>query len=66
MKEAKNNNKEIEEAIYCFDQAIDAKAIDQGILYEIYIGRAKANILIGQFGKTKEDCLQAKKYRETE
>ena len=47
MKEAKNNNKEIEEAIYCFDQAIDAKAIDQGILYEIYIGRAKANILIG-------------------
>lgn len=30
------------------------------------MGRAKTNILIGQFGKTKEDCLAAKKYRESE
>ncbi len=30
------------------------------------MGRAKTNILIGQFGRTKEDCLEALKYRDTE
>ena len=30
------------------------------------MGRAKANILISQFGKTKDDCLEALKYKETE
>jgi hypothetical protein len=30
------------------------------------MGRAKTNILVGQFGKTKEDCLEALKYRDTE
>ena len=30
------------------------------------MGRAKTNILIAQFGKTKEDCLEAKKYKDSE
>ena len=29
----------------------------------MYLGRAKCNILRGQFGKTKEDCLQANKLK---
>lgn len=65
MKESKNDTKDIEEALYCFDQAIEQKPTDKDLLYYLLIGRAKANILIGQFGKTKEDCLEAKKYKET-
>jgi hypothetical protein len=34
--------------------------------YNLLMGRAKTNILIAQFGKTKDDCLEALKIRETE
>jgi hypothetical protein len=30
------------------------------------MGRAKTNILVGQFGKVKEDCLEATQHRHTE
>lgn len=66
LKEAKNDTKEIEEALYCFDQAIDAQATDKDLLHEIYLGRAKTNLLIAQFGKVKEDALEAKKHKESE
>ncbi len=52
--------------MFCFDQAIEAKATDKELLYYIYIGRAKANMLSAQFGRAKEDCLEARKYRVTE
>ena len=48
--------------MFCFDQGIDAKCSDKNLLYELYLGRAKTNTLIAQFGKVHEDCLQAKKY----
>eukprot|EP00347_Sterkiella_histriomuscorum_P012411 403368683 len=66
MKESKNDTVDIEQGIYCFDQALEQKHDDKDLLYYLYIGRAKANILIGQFGRTKEDCLEARKYKETE
>lgn len=67
MKESKNDQNAIDQAIYCFDQALEQKGHDDAeLLYSLYIGRAKANILIGQFGKTREDCLEARKYKETE
>ena len=46
MKESKNETKDIEEAIYCFDQGLEQKQDDKELLYYLYIGRAKANILI--------------------
>ncbi len=33
MKESKNENKDIEEAIYCFDQALEALPTDKELLY---------------------------------
>jgi tetratricopeptide (TPR) repeat protein len=68
LKESKNSEQDIEQAIYCFDEGLEYKKDikDQGLLYQLYMGRAKTNILIGQFGKTKEDCLEALKYRDTE
>ena len=66
LKESKNDSKDIEEALYCFDQALEQKPTDQDLLYSVLIGRAKANLLIGQFGKTKDDCLQARQLRQTE
>lgn len=35
-------------------------------MYQLLTGRAKTNILVGQFGKVKEDCLEALKFRHTE
>jgi hypothetical protein len=32
----------------------------------LLIGRAKTNILIAQFGRVKDDCLEALKIRDTE
>jgi len=66
LKESKNDSKDVEEALYCFDQALEQNSADRDLLYYVYIGRAKANILIGQFGKAKEDCLEARKHRVTE
>jgi hypothetical protein len=66
MNESKNKNKDIEEAVYCFDSALEQTFKDDELHYNLYIGRAKSNILIAQFGHTKDDCLKAKKFRETE
>lgn len=73
LKESKNNERDIEQALYCFDEGLDQlnRPKEEGTLsadtqYQLHMGRAKSNILIAQFGKTKEDCLAAKKHRETE
>lgn len=50
--------------MYCFDEALEQKTGDPENEYELYIGRAKLNILRGQFGRTKDDCLSAQKFRK--
>ena len=59
MKTSKNEEKDFQEALYCFDQALEQNTNDVENEFELYLGRAKLNILRGQFGKTKDDCLQA-------
>jgi tetratricopeptide (TPR) repeat protein len=68
LKESKNQTTDIEQAIYCFDEGIEYRKDikDKNILYQLLMGRAKTNILIAQFGRVKEDCLDALKLIETE
>ena len=61
LKTSTNNEKDFQEALYCFDQALEQQTGDVDNEFELYLGRAKLNILRGQFGKTKDDCLQALK-----
>lgn len=67
LKESKNQQGDIEQALYCFDEALTQEGVtDREVLYELHMGRAKTNILIAQFGRVREDCLAARKYKETE
>ena len=34
------------------------------MMFTLYMGRAKLNLLIAQFGKCKDDCLEALKIKE--
>ena len=61
LKKSTNQEKDFQEALYCFDQALEQQTADVNNEFELYLGRAKLNIMRGQFGKTKEDCLQALK-----
>ena len=61
LKKSVNNEKDFQEALYCFDQALEQVTGDKDNEFELYLGRAKLNILRGQFGKTKDDCLKANK-----
>ena len=64
LKKSVNNEKDFQESLYCFEQALDQKTGDPENEYELLIGRAKLNILRGQFGKTKDDCQSALKIRK--
>jgi len=66
LKKSKNEEKDFQEALYCFEQALDAKCGDAAIEFDLYIGRAKANTLRAQHGKTKDDCLEAHKRKDTD
>lgn len=68
LKDSKNQQQDIEQALYCFDEGLDhaKEAKNKDTIYQLYMGRAKTNILIAQFGKTKEDCIEARKYKESE
>lgn len=68
LKETKNQQADIEQALYCFDEGLAYKKdiTDQDLTHKLLMGRAKTNMLIAQFGKTKEDCLDALKIKETE
>ena len=48
LKESKDSQKDIEQALYCFDEGLEyQKDIkDKGLVYQLYMGRAKTNILI--------------------
>jgi hypothetical protein len=55
----------IESGLYCFEQAIDREPAGDELNYEIYIGRAKFNMFLRNFGHVKDDCLVAKKHQNT-
>jgi len=52
-----------ERAMHFFDEALATGWKEYQALFTIYMGRAKLNLLIGQFGKCKEDCLEALKIK---
>lgn len=64
-KEAKNERTTIESGVYCFDQAIEQKPEGDKLNYEMYLGRAKFNMFLRNFGYVKEDCLEAQKFMNT-
>mmetsp|Transcript_24414 Transcript_24414/g.33325 ORF Transcript_24414/g.33325 Transcript_24414/m.33325 type:complete len:216 (+) Transcript_24414:299-946(+) len=66
MKMAKADAKEVEEAIYCFDTGLEQKCGNPKIEFDLLLGRAKANLLVGNFGKVKEDCVQALKRKSAD
>lgn len=66
MKKSENTEKDFQEALYCFEQALEQKCGDPAIEFELYVGKGKLNILRGQFGKAKEDCLEAIKLKDND
>lgn len=64
-KEAKNERIIIESGVYCFDTAIDEKPEDPELNFDAYLGRAKFNMFLRNFGHVKEDCIEALKYKDT-
>ena len=50
--------------MYCFEQALDQKCGNDKLEFELLLGKAKLNMLRGQFGKSKEDCLEALKKKK--
>ena len=63
LKTSKNQEKDFQEALYSFDQALEQETGDVENEFELYLGRAKCNMLRAQYGKTKEDCLAANKLK---
>ena len=45
LDESKYQEKDVQEALHCFDQGLDAKATDNEINFGLYQGRAKLNLL---------------------
>ena len=66
LKKSKNQEKDFQESLYCFDQALEQNTGDRENEYELYVGRAKLNILRAQFGYVKDDCLTALKIKKND
>lgn len=59
LEESKNKERDLQQALYCFDQAEEAQPTDNEIKFEMLTGRAKANMFRAQYGHVKTDCLAA-------
>jgi hypothetical protein len=66
LKTSKNQEKDWQEANHCFDTGIEQKCGDKKIEFELYMGRAKLNLARHNFGKCKDDCLSALKWKQNE
>ena len=69
LKKTKNpeaDKLECERAMHFFNEAFKTGYKEYQMLFTLYMGRAKLNLLIAQFGKCKEDCLEALKIKETD
>ena len=66
LKQSKNEEKDFQEALHCFDEALDQKCSNKELEFQIYTGRAKLNMLRAQYGHTKDDMLEALKRKDTD
>ena len=57
---------ECERAMHFFDEAFETGYKEYQTVFTLYYGRAKLNLLIAQFGKCKEDCLEALKIKDND
>jgi tetratricopeptide (TPR) repeat protein len=62
-KNKKHDQVECERAMHFFNEAFKTGWKEYQSLFTLYMGRAKLNLLIGQFGKCKEDALEALKIK---
>ena len=62
-KSMEHDKVECERAMHFFTEAFETGYKEPNTLFTLYMGRAKLNLLIAQFGKCKEDCLEALKLR---
>ena len=62
-KSKEHEKVECERAMHFFKEAFDQDCKEPKLLFTLYMGRAKLNLLIAQFGKCKEDCLEALKLK---
>jgi hypothetical protein len=62
-KDGQHDRVECERALHFFDEALATGYKEYQTLYALYMGRAKLNILMAQFGRCKEDALEALKIR---
>jgi hypothetical protein len=63
-KSADHDLVECERAMHFFTEAFDTGYKEPEMLFTLHMGRAKLNLLIAQFGKCKEDCLDALKLKK--
>jgi tetratricopeptide (TPR) repeat protein len=66
LSTTKNKEKDYQEAMHCFEQGIEQKCGVQKIEFELYMGRAKLHLARHNFGRCKEDCLEALKWKKNE
>lgn len=69
LKKTKNPEQdklECERAMHFFNEAFNTGYKEYQMLFTLYMGRAKLNLLIAQFGKCKEDCLEALKIKDND
>lgn len=62
-KNKKHDQVECERAMHFFNEAFKTGWKEYQSLFTLYMGRSKLNLLIGQFGKCKEDALEALKIK---
>jgi tetratricopeptide (TPR) repeat protein len=62
-KNHKHDEVECERAMHFFNEAFKTGWKEYQSTFTLYMGRAKLNLLIGQFGKCKEDALEALKIK---
>jgi hypothetical protein len=62
-KSHEHDKVECERAMHFFTEALDQDYKDPETLWTIYMGRAKLNLLIAQFGRCKEDSIEALKIK---
>jgi len=52
--------------MHFFNEALATGYKEYQALFNIYMGRAKLNLLIAQFKDCKDDCLEALKLKESD
>jgi hypothetical protein len=65
-KNPEHTKVEAERALHFFNEALATEYKEYQTLFTLYMGRAKLNLLTAQFGKCKEDCLEALKIKEND